>query len=109
MREQYLARSPSDCGHCSAPVRGHLVVRDEDLGEDRVVHQRHDVCLGADVVVKRHGGAVELSRDAFHGDSPKPLAVGDLQDSGCDLLAIEAWASVTRLGPQPDQVVILFP
>ena len=75
--EKDVSGSPGDDGDGLAPLRGQLVVGDQQVGEDRVLHQRHHVGLGADVVVEAHRARAEFGGDALHRDGLETVDVGD--------------------------------
>ena len=83
-------------------------VRDEDVGEDRVLHQRDDVGLVAHVVVERHRRRAEFGGDPLHRDRVESLLVRDPQRGGGDLLAGVARLAVGRLGQGPDGAVVVL-
>src|SRR5205085_9738677 len=97
-----VARTTRDRGHRLAPVAGQLTVRDDDLAQQLVEHQREQLVLRADVVVQRHRPDLELGRDAAHRHRVDALRVGNAYRGRRELRATEARLARTRFGARPE-------
>ena len=95
------ARSPSIASRQSPRQ---LARRDQQLAHDRVVHQREQLVLGADVVVERHRADAELGGDAAHRDGVEALGVGDRRaPSRRSARAVKRGRRAPGSGSRPDR------
>ena len=62
---------------------------EEDLGDDGVEHQVHEVVLAGDVRVDAHGPDPELAGHSADGDRAQALAIGDRHRGSHDGVARE--------------------
>ena len=69
---------------------GQLAVGNDQLAHHRVVDERQQLVLGADVVVERHRAGIELGGEAAHRERVEALGVGDLDRGRGDLVPREA-------------------
>ena len=88
----------------SAPVGREFAVGNDQFAHHRVVDDRQELILGADVVVERHRPGIEFQRQTPHRQCVETLLVGDLDRCCGDLVPSELGAPRPWFGPCPHVV-----